>query len=167
MPTALKNGAVIVADSHYSTKNPKFLNFLKDLLLEKIQTTQIIFLGDNFDLLIGEIKETHQENLQAIDLINKIALTKEIHYLEGNHDFNLQSIFNNINIYPIKNQPLKLEAKNKNIWLFHGDNNNGTFHSIFTFFIRSDIFLKLLNIFTLNFINGKFAKNKIASLKKR
>lgn len=167
MPTVLKEGAVIVADSHYSIKNPRFLDFLKKVDKQKIETSQLILLGDNFDLLIGGIKETQAENREAIDLLNKIGQSIEVVYFEGNHDFNLSKLFNNLTIVPIERQPVLFQGREKTVSLSHGDKNSGMFHSLFTFFIRNSLFLQFLNLITLNFLNSRYAYRKIEDLKEK
>ncbi len=167
MPISLKEGAVLVADSHYSTKNPQFLKLLQDISDKKIKTSQLILLGDIFDLLIGGIKETMEENQEALQLLNKLSDDLEIYYLEGNHDFNLKPFFPNMKIISIENQPFTMESNGKKIDLFHGDKDSGFLHLLFTIFIRNRFLLQLINICTLNFVNGNYVRNKIEFLKNK
>lgn len=143
----LKEGAFIVSDSHYSQKRPELLEFLKDIKSKKLLPTQLILMGDIFDALIGGVEKTIQKNHEAVSLINTISKEIEVVYLEGNHDFNLKTIFPNTKVYSISKQPLKCKYGQKNVLLAHGDQDSPMLYQIYTAIIRNRIVLKFLNIF--------------------
>lgn len=68
----LHTGAILVADSHYAPWRTSFIDFLRALESGKIQTTQLILMGDNCDLLFGPISETSRLNQDIITLLNSL-----------------------------------------------------------------------------------------------
>jgi UDP-2,3-diacylglucosamine hydrolase len=153
---SLAKDTIFISDSHCNNQNKELLNILK-----KENASMIIFMGDIFDLLFGEISQSIKENQDLINIINEISINKEIIYLEGNHDFNLKKIFPNIKIYPINKQPLIVSYKDKKIALSHGDKNISLVYSLYTSIIRNKPFL-----FFLNFLNN-ILNNKILNLIKK
>ncbi|TKX28369.1 UDP-2,3-diacylglucosamine hydrolase [Campylobacter sp. MIT 12-5580] len=74
-------------------------------------------MGDIFDLLIGEIKATHNFAKPYIALLEELCETMQIIYIEGNHDFNLKKLFKKVRVFTLQDQPLKAvfsKAQNKN-----------------------------------------------------
>lgn len=140
----IKEGAIVVADAHYSHKRPHLLEFLKDIYLKKIFSSQLILMGDIFDALFGEIPQTHIINQEAISLINEISLDTEVIYLEGNHDFNLTTIFPKAKVFPISSQPVECQMDGKKVLLSHGDIESDLGYKIYTTVIRSSCVLYLL-----------------------
>jgi len=152
----LEDNAIFVADSHFNLKNTEFLIFLEQLDSKKIETHQLILMGDNFDFLSGESKYFIQQNKTLIDILNKLSLTMQIVYLEGNHDYNLQKLFPNIKVYKREKQPLIGKYKNKTIALSHGDNFINWQYDLYCKIIRNPILLKFLNMIDFgNFISKK------------
>lgn len=141
----LKEGALIVADAHYSHQRPELLAFLKEIYAQNIPATQLFLMGDIFDALFGEVPYTHVQNQEAIEVINKIAQRIEVFYFEGNHDFNLASIFPNIKIFPIEQQPVECRYEDKKILLAHGDIEGDLGYKIYAKVIRNSIVLHLLS----------------------
>ncbi len=151
----LKDGAVIIADAHFNSNRLELLDFLKALIDKKIVTTQLLLLGDIFDVLIGEIDESIKFNKIAIDLLNQLSNEIEIIYFEGNHDFNLEKIFPNITILPLKLQPKEFLFNSKKLFLSHGDIFENRKYQLYSKIIRTHyvlIFIKLLNKITNNLI---------------
>lgn len=141
----LQDGALIISDAHYSSNyRPELKKLLLDILHKKIITNQIIFMGDIFDALFGNITYTVKHNQEIIDLIQDISKSVDIVYLEGNHDFCLDKIFNNIHLFPIKLQPVICKYKDKTVILAHGDFHEKLLYKIYTFFIRNKTVLLLL-----------------------
>ena len=143
----IKQGAFVISDAHYSHKRPQFLQFLQDIKSKKLQTTQLIFMGDIFDALFGGVLKTQERNKEAISIINELSQIIEIIYLEGNHDFNLKEIFPHAKVFPISKQPLACGFDGKKIILAHGDFDGGFFYRLYTAFARNSLVIKFLNIF--------------------
>ncbi len=117
-----------------------FLKKSKDLKVKKI-----FLLGDIFDFMVGEKSEyvnCYRGFFKALANSN----AEEIHFFEGNHDFHLQSVWNDFQkiylhspkiIYHTRGTILIKDGKK--IWMSHGDDieigNYG--YKIYKFFIRS------------------------------
>ena len=152
-PINIKEGAFLVSDAHFSESRPQLLDFLKSIQTNELQPTQLIFMGDIFDALFGEVPRTHFVNQEIIEIINNISLKIEVIYLEGNHDFNLNKVFPNSKVFSIQKQPLLCEYEGKKVYLAHGDFVGTDLYKIYTALIRSHIVLFMLNIINKVFNN--------------
>ena len=142
----LKSGAVFIADAHYQKGvREELLDFLV-----KLQAPQIFLMGDIFDLLVGGIATTYEENLDLIKAINSLSKRSEVVYLEGNHDFNLQELFPTVAVFPLWKQPLVLQAQHKKVALAHGDNFIGGKYGWYASVIRHPWTIKLLGVTDIN-----------------
>jgi UDP-2,3-diacylglucosamine hydrolase len=152
---------ILVCDVHYNQNRTDFINFLEKIYNQEIITKQLILNGDIFDLLVGVIDYTIDYNKKLIDLINKISKNIEVIYLEGNHDFCLQNIFENIKVYSIKQQPVIFKYHDKKIAISHGDIfTQDFFYDMYVGLIRNKTFLKFLN-FVDKRIDNKISKQII------
>lgn len=161
----IKEGAFIISDAHYSKERPELLDFLEAIQAKELQPTQLLLMGDIFDALFGSIEYTYIQNQKIIELLKKIAEEIDVVYLEGNHDFNLNAVFRNINIYPIGQQPVAATFQDKNIYLAHGDFDGKLGYKLYTALIRNPIMLKILkpidnlfNHFILHFVDKHLMK---------
>jgi UDP-2,3-diacylglucosamine hydrolase len=162
----LKEGAIFVADSHYAPWNPLFLDFLSALENKEIETSQLILMGDNFDLLFGSVAQTHSLNARAIALLNRLSRSIDIVYLEGNHDFRLKRLFPHVQIIGRENQPYIATFGHSKVALFHGDVHTAFGYGFYTALIRNRAILYLLNV--INEIFGGIIINRlIASMKRK
>ena len=160
----IKNGAIFIADAHENDKRDKFYHFLKKIESKEIITPQLFLMGDMFDLLIGEVKYSVNRYQKYIDLIDKIALHVEVIYFEGNHDFSLANLFQNLTVIPIQLQPMIFNLQDDTlVYLSHGDKYGGFIHTAYTKVIRSHFLLKILNFIDMkkdNFISKKIQSNQ-------
>ncbi|MFA6191647.1 MAG: metallophosphoesterase [Sulfurimonas sp.] len=157
----IKEGAFVVADAHYSHLRPQLLDFIKEIHSKKLQPSQLIFMGDIFDTLFGEIPYTAEINQEAIKLLNGISQETELIYLEGNHDFNLKNVFPLAKIFPIKQQPLACKYNDKVVMLAHGDFGEDIGYKIYTSIIRNPLVLLFLR--AVNFISNNLILKKLDS----
>ena len=146
-PLKLQEGAIFLSDAHYSFKHKELLAFFKALRQQTIQTPQLILMGDIFDLLFGGVATTIERNQDVIDLINTLSDNIEIIYLEGNHDFNLASVFPAVTLFSIKQQPVSCQYKDQDVMIAHGDFNGPLSYRLYTALIRNKVVLALLNFF--------------------
>ena len=147
----LQNDALFVADAHYQVGvREEFYDFLLALKEGEIQTSQLIMMGDMFDLLVGAIDYTVAQNQKVITLINTLSTTKEILYFEGNHDFDLQTLFPKVKVIPRQKQPLLCTYHDKRMALSHGDLYQGWRYHAFCTFLRNPFTLKILNFIDKN-----------------
>ena len=119
-----------------------FLNKANQLKVEKI-----FLLGDIFDLMIGE-KMEYLKHYNKLFHSLSVSQAKEIHFIEGNHDFHLRAVWENVKKYYPTTPPilyhekgLVLEKGTKRIWVSHGDDIElgNISYKLFRFFIRSPL----------------------------
>jgi len=142
----LKEGAVIIADAHYSHLRPELLPFIKDIASKKIATPQLILMGDIFDALFGSIEYTYEQNEEMMQLIDSLSEEIEVVFLEGNHDFNLKKVFKNVTVLRLKEQPLITTFHNYQVALAHGDFDAPFGYQLYSSIIRNPVILNLLNV---------------------
>jgi UDP-2,3-diacylglucosamine hydrolase len=160
MSLKIDENAIFIADTHYNNLRIDFEFFLDDIISSKIHTSQLFLMGDMFDFLSEEINYFKKINYKIIEKINYISKTIEIIYIEGNHDFNLKSIFSNTNVI-VRNEQIKRKytLNNRNLIITHGDIFTPYSYNIFTKIVRNTFIQKLLNIIDIgNFISKKFEK---------
>ena len=164
MYLSIQNEAIFVADSHYNEKNKEFLLFLKKIESKEILCSQLFLMGDMIDFISGGSRYFIKQNYQVIELLNKLSKDIQIVYLEGNHDYNLKSIFPNINVIKRENQPLlaKLE-NNQTISLSHGDNFINWKYDLYCKIIRNTFFLQFMNLIDINFFISKKIENTLVN----
>ena len=161
MYLSIQNEAIFVADSHYNQKNKEFLTFLEKVESNEIFTSQLFLMGDMIDFISGESRYFIKQNSDVINLLNKLSNEIEIIYLEGNHDYNLTTIFPNINVIKRENQPLLAKFEDKTIALSHGDNFINWKYDLYCKFIRNTIFLRFMNFIDMNFFISKKIENSL------
>jgi UDP-2,3-diacylglucosamine hydrolase len=142
----IKDGAFIVSDAHYSSRRPELKDFFEKILSGELFPTQLILMGDIFDTLFAPIPKTLHVNKEMVALLNLIASKIEVLYLEGNHDFCLDGIFENIKIVPLSQQPFACKYKEKRVMLAHGDFSEGFMYKLYTSLIRSRFLLSVLRV---------------------
>jgi UDP-2,3-diacylglucosamine hydrolase len=145
-PKLLHEGAILVADSHAASWRTPFIDFLAALERDEIHTTQLVLMGDNFDLLFGPVAQTLRENYASIELLNRLSQKIEIIYLEGNHDFCLASLIPDIYVVERSYQPLILSLKEERVALLHGDMKVPFGYAFYTSLIRNRPILFCLNV---------------------
>ncbi|TDJ85812.1 UDP-2,3-diacylglucosamine diphosphatase [Campylobacter volucris] len=120
----IKENAIFIADAHENKNRRGFWKFLQVLKNGKIQTPQLFLMGDIFDLLVYEVRATHEFALPYVELLEELAIKIEIVYLEGNHDFNLANFFTRVKVFSIDKQPLLCKFEDNAhtfVELTHGD----------------------------------------------
>lgn len=158
----LQEGAILIADAHYSDKYPQFYSFLQALDSGHIKTPQLILMGDMFELLFGVIGRTQKDNEKEVALLNKISNKIDVIYFEGNHDFGLKNIFPRIKVFPLEAQPQVASFGDKKVMLSHGDTKTPLGYQIYTKLIRNPFILSLIG-----YIDVLCAHCIIRSLKSR
>lgn len=162
MYLSIKKGAVFIADSHLNEKNREFFNFLKKLESNEIITPQLFLMGDIFDFISGESRYFIKQNQESITILNNLSKKIEIVYLEGNHDYNLQSVFPNIKVIKRDNQPFLTKLEDgKSVALSHGDNFINWKYDAYCKFIRNTWFLKFMNFIDFNYFISKKIEEKL------
>lgn len=139
----IKEGALFIADAHESSSRSYFSNFLDEIAQNP--PPQLFLMGDMFDLLVGGIDYGVQKYQAYIERINALSKRCEVYYLEGNHDFNLSSLFLHVKVIPIAMQPIVGKFPDgKQCLLSHGDKYGGLVHGLYTAWIRNASVLRFL-----------------------
>ena len=142
----IHEGALFISDAHDNVTREAFYRFLCAIDEGEIETTQLFLMGDMFDLLIGEVDYTHRHYRKSIERLDRLSRKIEIHYIEGNHDFNLGSLFPHLRRYPIARQPIRCTFHGKKILLSHGDWCEGPRYRLYAAIIRNPLLLRLLDL---------------------
>ena len=143
---SLKDGAWLIADSHYAHYNTALYDFLSSVDPADLPP-QLLLMGDIFDLLFGYAQNSIQPNRKMVDLLKQIARQCEVIYLEGNHDFGLGPLFDGaVRVVPRSRQPLSAACGGKLIALHHGDLLQGVGYEIYTALIRNSYIDRILNL---------------------
>ncbi len=146
----IKEGAIFIADAHDCAQRSFFFDFLKELA--KNPPPQLFLMGDMVDLLVGDVAHGVRKYQHYITLIDKIATKTELFYLEGNHDFNLTSLFTHAHVVPIQQQPLHVSLPDgSKALLLHGDKYGELIHRFYTYLIRNHGVLRVLNFIDKHF----------------
>ena len=117
----IKEQALFIADSHYPHHGDAFLTLLQKLETGEVQTPQLFLMGDNFDLLFGYNEYIQTFSKEAVILLKQLSQKLEIHYFEGNHDFCLEEVFPDMQVYSREKQPITFQYKQKKVAISHGD----------------------------------------------
>ncbi len=161
MYLSIKQDSIFIADSHFNGKNRELLIFLEKVESKEIITSQLFLMGDMIDFISGESRYFIKQNIEVINLLNKLSNEIEIIYLEGNHDYNLKSLFPNIKVVKRENQPLLAKFEEKTVALSHGDNFINWKYDLYCKFIRNRIFLRFMNFIDINFFISKKIENAL------
>ncbi|QOG13097.1 UDP-2,3-diacylglucosamine diphosphatase [Arcobacter sp. FWKO B] len=158
--STIKEGAIFIADSHYNKERNELVTILEKIKSGDIQTTQLFLMGDIFDFLCEESNYFKTVNQEPISIINELSQKIEIYYFEGNHDFNLASIFPKVKVFPRNIQPVAFGLHTNMIaYLSHGDIYTNNIYNLYCKVIRNSLLLKIVNLFDFNnFITKKIAK---------
>ncbi len=143
---SIKEGALFIADAHYPNHSKEFLDLLYALEEGKIKTPQLFLMGDIFDLLFAWCGDYILSfSIEAIESLQRLSNSLEIHYFEGNHDFRLKRLFKNIHIYPREEQAIFMKYNNKKIALSHGDRYEVGFgYNFYSYLLRRSPLMCLL-----------------------
>ncbi|RXJ60615.1 UDP-2,3-diacylglucosamine diphosphatase [Candidatus Marinarcus aquaticus] len=142
----IEENAVFVADAHFNALRHDFSVFLQKVKEGEIKTSQLFLMGDMFDFITQESFYFIKQNQALIDTINELSQSIEMFYLEGNHDYNLERLFPNVQVIARENQPLLGTYDGKSVALSHGDNFENTSYNIYCAIIRNHPLLKFLNM---------------------
>jgi UDP-2,3-diacylglucosamine hydrolase len=148
MSLEIKHDAIFIADAHHSVDRPVLDAFLNAIENKRIKPSQIFWMGDIFDLLVGGIKQTIANNQNIIARIN--ALKIEQYYFEGNHDFNLKEIFPKITVFSRKTHPVIARLGEKKVALSHGDIQTPFLYNFYIKTITNKAVLKILSVLNVN-----------------
>jgi len=142
----LKEGAIFISDAHTNINRTEFYEFLKKVERGELKPSQLIFMGDMFDLLIGGVGCLERFYEKEIKLINAISENIEIIYMEGNHDFNLKKLFPKVKVFSFFSQPVLASYRGQKVLLSHGDRFEKKSYVFVHAVFRNRLVLKVLNL---------------------
>ena len=155
----IEENALFIADSHYPHHGNAFFKTLQKIDSGALQTSQLFLMGDNFDLLFGYNEYIHTFSKEVIVLLQKLSKTIKIHYFEGNHDFCLQEIFPDMQVYSRSEQPIVFRLGEKSVGISHGDKYvTGLGYDLYCKILRNKATLTLLKPFEKIIINYRMKK---------
>lgn len=165
MRRELKEGAVIVTDSHFPRHADELLALIEEWHAKP--PPQVIFLGDVCEFLSAYIPYSVTYNQRLIDAINKLSKQTNVIYLEGNHDFLIAPLFPHVDVISLPNQPVSFYyGENKTAVLLHGDRFENAAYMLYATVLRNRLLLLFLRIVTID-IRGRFMKKIYAALAKK
>ncbi len=119
--------AYFISDLHlgalYRGLKPDRERLLVHFLEQKAHKASHLFiLGDLFEFWMEYRSFIPKDYFQTLSALGRLAQSGvEIHYLSGNHDFNLGHFFQDTLGFKIHSDSLALELQGKKILLLHGD----------------------------------------------
>jgi len=114
---------VFVSDVHLNEPQSKrygaFLRLL-DKVCDDSRITDLYLVGDIFDIWVGDRKLFQDMHSEALLKIRKAAVDKNIHYFEGNHDFQLGELWKRMNVKTYSGDAT-FEIDGERVLIGHGD----------------------------------------------
>lgn len=162
----IKEGALLIADAHYSDLRPALFGLIEQIDTKKISPPQLILMGDIFDALFGDVAYTQQKNQKLLLMLDRVSREIELIYLEGNHDFNLKEYLPHAYIFPLSEQPISCVYGDKKISLAHGDFDGEWSYRLYVKLIRNRYLVKFLTLID-TLLNHKILKKLDAYLAKK
>lgn len=146
----IEDGAIFLADAHYSKNRLELKKILLKIKLGEVQTTQLFLMGDIFDFLCDDLDYFQKCNGDMIELINELSYDIKIIYFEGNHDFNISKTFKNVDVISRKIQPAVFSLDGEIVVLSHGDLFISKGYDIYCAIIRNRTLAKFINFMDIN-----------------
>jgi UDP-2,3-diacylglucosamine hydrolase len=116
-------------------------------------------MGDIFDLLFGYNDYILRFSHDAVERLRRLSKHTHIVYFEGNHDFCLEPLFPDIDIFSYKHQPQYFDYGGKRVGLAHGDRfDTGAGYKLYTWWLRNPLTLKLLRPWEKSIIEHRMHK---------
>ncbi|MEK6577787.1 MAG: metallophosphoesterase [Bdellovibrionota bacterium] len=114
---------VIISDLHiWGEKDPLYENLLSLIRTRVNSGDTLILAGDLFDLFVGNKKIFLKRYHKFISELSEASLRGAvIHYIEGNHDFLLQKVFNAIPKMKVHSSSVSVVLNGKRFFFSHGD----------------------------------------------
>lgn len=113
----------VVSDLHIWGAEDPLYRALISLLSEKASAEDVVVLaGDIFDLFVGAksiFTGQYAEFIRAVQDAGSRGV--QIHYIEGNHDFQLESVFAQDRSLQLHAESVSLSLEGKRFFIAHGD----------------------------------------------
>jgi UDP-2,3-diacylglucosamine hydrolase len=146
-----------ISDLHlWGPEDPLYRGFIKFLDEEVKEGDHLFILGDLFDLFVGP-KDIFQSRFS--ELLSKLKEQSEkkvfISYIEGNHDFQLENLFEDWTDFSLYAENINIQWNGKRFFFCHGDKVNKSDWSYlgFRLFTRNILTQTLIEAVPGNFID--------------
>ncbi len=155
----------VISDLHITStsNNDESFNLLKKFISNPLvmDSTDIILLGDIFDLMVGNHIQYSDEFKEYFDQISSILDTgKNIYYIEGNHDFHLIKLYKKLygkrdNLH-VLSDGFFINRWGMNFYFTHGDDIEiGNYaYKAYKFLVRSFLFKFIANNIPYNILKN-------------
>ncbi len=112
-----------VSDLHLLDQHVPLLGSLNRLVRTRVSTGDVLVLaGDIFELYVGDKKIFRERFSSLLDSLREAGgRGAQIHFIEGNHDFQLRQALEAIPNCTWHEEEVKLQLAGKNFYLAHGD----------------------------------------------
>jgi len=139
-----------VSDLHlWGPQDPLYRALLR-FMSEQIKSgDKFVIVGDLFDLFVGNKSVFVQRYFEVLEALKKLGEKDvEVFYIEGNHDFHLESIFENAPHVRIYSDYLHYEFNGRKILFSHGDKINAKDYGyqLFRFGLRNLVSQTILEV---------------------
>ena len=123
----MMKSAIFISDIHLGCSPTDALPNREELLSQKLKEWQnsashVFLLGDVFEFWMEYNSFIPKEHFWFLaELKNLVAAGVEVHYLPGNHDFNLGDFFSKQLGIIVHEDEIQISIQGKNLYLVHGD----------------------------------------------
>ncbi len=120
----------IFSDLHITgPEDPLYMAFLATLDSIKDVKDRVVLAGDIFDVLVGGGSFYKEKYPAFLGVIRNLASNGvQVHYIEGNHDFNLSPYFAGLSVN-VEEDAVALSHGSKRLWIEHGDTIDANDHA--------------------------------------
>lgn len=117
---------LVLSDLHlWGPEDPLYRALLRFLDEQIVTNDKLFIVGDLFDLFIGNkqiFRERYQELIEKLKQLN--SKNVEIYYIEGNHDFQLENLFEDSPHIKLYSDQIHYEWNGRKFLFSHGDKIN-------------------------------------------
>ena len=123
----MTKSAIFISDIHLGCSPPHAIPNREEMLTQKLKEWQssashVFLLGDVFEFWMEYKDFIPKESFWFLaELKNLVAAGVEVHYLPGNHDFNLGEFFSKELGLVVHKDEIQITTQGKKLYLIHGD----------------------------------------------
>ena len=113
---------LVVSDLHIKGGDDPLFESLLGLIRKATGADTLVLAGDLFDLFVGGKSVFIERYGRFFDeLKSAVARGVQVHYIEGNHDFQMQGAFSGIKGLALHRDEIELSFDGKRFFVAHGD----------------------------------------------
>lgn len=117
---------LVISDLHlWGPEDPLYRALLKFIDEKITRDDKLFIIGDLFDLFVGNKKIFRERYFELLSKLQDLRLKNvEIFYIEGNHDFQLEGVFEDYSHIKLYADSLHYEWNGRKLHICHGDKIN-------------------------------------------